>query len=260
VTGAVDRVKSIVPVVAVGAAFLLAWEWLVKARDIQPFLLPAPSLIWEQFRAQWSGIWDSTVYTGTNALFGLVIGSVLGVLFALVANRFRIFNDMVTPLAAAINAMPIIALAPMFNNIFSTTSDVPRRLVVTIIVFFPVFVNVLKGLRQVEGTHLELMRSYAASDADVLRRVRVPNALPFLFTGLRLAASLAVISAVVAEYFGGLQKGLGSRITSAASNSAYGRAWAYVLAACALGLVFYVAAIVSERVAMPWRAKRGAAA
>lgn len=254
------RVRTVIPVITVGVVFLAAWEWVVNARDIQPYLLPAPSLIWEQFRAQWNGIWESTLYTGTNALVGLVVGTVLGVVMALVASRFRFFDEMVAPLAAAINAMPIIALAPMFNNIFSTTSDIPRRLVVTIIVFFPVFVNVLKGLRQVEGTHLELMRSYAATNGQVLRRVRVPNALPFLFTGLRLAASLAVISAVVAEYFGGIQRGLGSRITSAAANSAYGRAWAYVLAACALGLTFYVAALVAERVAMPWRAKRQAAA
>jgi NitT/TauT family transport system permease protein len=100
------------------------------------------------------------------------------------------------------------------------------------------------------------MRSYAASDGPVLRYVRLPKALAFLFTGLRLAASLAVIAAVVAEYFGGLQNGLGSRITSAAANSAYGRAWAYVTAACVLGLVFYVAALVLERVAMPWHASR----
>jgi NitT/TauT family transport system permease protein len=257
VTGA-GRLKSIVLPAVQSAWPSCCVGVFVVARDIKPFLLPAPSLIWEQFRANWSGIWDSTVYTGTNALLGLVIGSVLGVL-ALVANRFRVFNDMVTPLAAAINAMPIIALAPMFNNIFSTTSDVPRRLVVTIIVFFPVFVNVLKGLTPGGGTHLELMRSYAAS-TDVLRRVRVPNALPFLFTGLRLAASLCVIAAVVAEYFGGLQNGLGSRITSAAANSAYGRAWAYVLAVVRPRVAVLRRRHRLERVAMPWRAKRGAAA
>ncbi len=84
---------------------------------------------------------------------------------------------------------------------------------------------------------------------------RLPGALPHLFTGLRLASALAVIAAVVAEYFGGLQTGLGSRITSAASNSAYPRAWAYVTAACLLGLVFYAAALLLERVATPWRAR-----
>jgi NitT/TauT family transport system permease protein len=254
----VPRVGKVLPPVVVGAVLVGGWEIFVKARDIKPYLLPAPSLIWREFRRQFDGIWDATLHTGSNALVGLVIGALLGVVIAMIASRFRVFDDMVTPLAAAINAMPIVALAPMFNNLFGTTSSIPRRLVVTIVVFFPVFANVLKGLTQVEPTHLELMRSYAAPKSEVLRRVRLPNALPFLFTGLKLAASLCVIAAVVAEYFGGLQNGLGSRITSAASNSAYGRAWAYVLASCLLGLVFYLGALLAERAAMPWRARRDA--
>jgi NitT/TauT family transport system permease protein len=251
-----DAFRKVAAPVVVGVLFLAGWELFVKARDIKPYLLPAPSLIWREFRRQWDGIWEAALHTGSNALVGLLIGTLLGVAMAMIASRFRVFNDMTLPLAAAINAMPIVALAPIFNNIFGTTSSIPRRLVVTIVVFFPVFTNVLKGLTQVDPTHLELMRSYAAPKSDVLRRVRLPNALPFLFTGLKLAASLCVISAVVAEYFGGLQNGLGSRITSAASNSAYGRAWAYVLASCLLGLVFYLAAVLAERLAMPWRARR----
>jgi NitT/TauT family transport system permease protein len=251
-----SRAAKLLPPVIVGILLLAGWETFVKARDIKPYLLPAPSLVWREFRRQWDGIWEATLHTGSNALVGLIVGTLLGVGMALIASRFRVFDDMVSPLAAAVNAMPIVALAPMFNNLFGTTSSIPRRLVVTIVVFFPVFANVLKGLTQVEPTQLELMRSYAAPKGEVLRRVRMPNALPFLFTGLKLAASLCVIAAVVAEYFGGLQKGLGSRITSAASNSAYGRAWAYVLASCALGLVFYVAAVLAERIAMPWRARR----
>ena len=85
------------------------------------------------------------------------------------------------------------------------------------------------------------------------RLVRLPGALPFFFTGLRQASSLAVIAAVVSEYFGGLQDGLGSRITSAAANTAYPRAWAFVVGACVLGLLFYVAALIIERLATPWR-------
>jgi NitT/TauT family transport system permease protein len=255
----VNRLRHVAPAVVVGVGALALWQLFVEARDIKPYLLPAPSLIWEELRAQWDGIWDATLHTGTNAFVGLLVGAGLGVGMALVSSRFRALSEMLTPLAAAVNAMPIIALAPMFNNLFSTTSAIPRRLVVTIIVFFPVFMNVLRGLTQVEPTQLELMRSYAARDVQVLRRVRVPNALPFLFTGLKLSASLCVIAAVVAEYFGGLQNGLGSRITSAAANSAYGRAWAYVTAACLLGLVFYLASVALERAAMPWRARRQSA-
>ena len=243
------------PVLA-GVLFLLGWELLVVANDIKPYLLPKPSAIWAQLTRNIDDILTTSARTGTNALVGLVVGAVAGILAALVASRFRVVDSLLVPLAAAVNAMPIIALAPIFNTMFSTTSAVPRRLVVTLVVFFPLFVNALRGLRQVEPIHRELLDSYAAGGWTFARKVRVPGALPFVFTGLRLAASLAVIAAVVAEYFGGLQNGLGTRITSAASNTAYPRAWAYVAAACALGLVFYLAATALERLATPWRTSR----
>jgi NitT/TauT family transport system permease protein len=252
------RIAAILPAVLFGLLFLALWQWFVIARDIKPYLLPKPSDIWHQISVNQSEIVKATRNTGANALVGLICGSAAGVAMAFLASRFRAFSEMVTPLSAAINAMPIIVLAPMFHNIFSTTSSIPRRLVVTIVVFFPIFINTFKGLTQIDPVHDELMRSYAASDWAVLGKVRVPGAIPFFFTGLKLAASLCVIAAVVAEYFGGLQNGLGSRITSAAANSAYGRAWAYVAAACALGLLFYVATLVLQRVAMPWR-RHGAA-
>jgi NitT/TauT family transport system permease protein len=248
-----DRAVRVLTPLVVGVAFLAAWEAFVTVRRIRPYLLPKPSAIWSQLTLNRDDILDAALVTGSNALVGLVAGAVLGILAALVASRFRIVDELLIPLAAAVNAMPIIALAPIFNNMFSTTSTVPRRLIVTVVVFFPVFVNALRGLRQVAPIHRELLDSYAASGWEFARKVRVPNALPFVFTGLRLAASLAVIAAVVAEYFGGVQKGLGTRITSAASNTAYPRAWAYVAAACALGLVFYLAATLLERLAMPWK-------
>lgn len=245
--------RRALPPLVVGVAFLAGWEALVRAYRIRPFLLPRPSAIWTQLVDNLDDILASARVTGTNALVGLVAGAVLGVLAALVASRFRVVDELLVPLAAAVNAMPIIALAPIFNTMFSTTSSVPRRLVVTLVVFFPLFVNALRGLRQVQPIHRELLASYAAGGWAFARTVRVPNALPFVFTGLRLAASLAVIAAIVAEYFGGIQNGLGTRITSAAANTAYPRAWAYVVAAIALGLVFYLAATLLERIATPWR-------
>lgn len=240
---------AVVPPIVVGIAFLLLWEWFVTVRDIKPYLLPKPSAIWDQITANWAGIVDAAKATGANALIGLVCGTLAGIVMAFIASRFRVFREMVTPLAAAINAIPIIALSPMFNNMFSATSDTPRRIVVTIVVFFPIFINVLKGLTQVDPIHTELMRSYAAGEWTILRRVRLPNALPYLFTGLKVASSLCVIAAVVTEYFGGLQNGLGAKITAAAGSTSYDKAWAFVAGACALGLVFYLCAVLIERVA-----------
>lgn len=251
----VDPARVLPPVV-VGIGFLLLWQAFVEARNIQPYVLPKPSAIWEQLRANGSDILGTAKASGANALVGLLAGSVLGIATAILAARSRIADELLTPLAAAVNAMPIIALAPVFNTMFASTSVVPRRLVVTVVVFFPVFVNTIRGLREVDPVHRELLDSYAATGWQFTRTVRLPGALPFVFTGLRLASSLAVIAAVVSEYFGGLQTGLGTRITSAAANTAYPRAWAYVVASCALGLLFYASALLLERVAMPWRAHR----
>jgi NitT/TauT family transport system permease protein len=253
VTGRAARIG--IPI-AVGVLFLAGWQALVVGNDIKPYLLPKPTAIWEQMVHNRGDILTTARVTGTNALVGLLAGAILGILVALVASRFRVVDSMLVPLAAAVNAMPIIALAPIFNTMFSTTSSVPRRLVVALVVFFPLFINALRGLRQVAPIHRELMDSYAAGGWTFARTVRIPGALPFVFTGLRLAAALAVIAAVVAEYFGGLQNGLGTRITSAASNTAYPRAWAYVAAACALGLLFYLVATALERIAMPWHKPR----
>ncbi len=122
---------------------------------------------------------------------------------------------------------------------------------VSLVVFFIVLVNVSTGLRQVDATHTELMRSYAASNWEIMRKLRVPNAVPYLFNALKVAAPLSVIYAYVSEYFGGAQNGLGNRITSNIANSKNAVGWAYVLGACLLGLAFYLISIAMEAVATP---------
>ena len=251
-----SRMSRFAPPVLWAMVCLLAWEGFVKWRNIKRFVLPPPSRIWKELRENRSGIIQVSRNTGTNALIGLIIGVVAGVAVAVVAQRLPSLRGAITPLSAAMNTMPIVALGPIFYNLFGTTSAIPRRAVVAIVVFFPIFLNVVKGLTQIEPTHEELLRSYAASDTDVLRKLRIPNALPFLMTGLKLAASLAVIAAIVVEYFGGLQNGLGSRVTSAMKSSATARGWAYIAGACVLGIGFYTVVSVAERVVMPWQHHR----
>lgn len=238
-------ISTVWPPVLFGLAFLVAWELAVAAFDWQEYFLPAPSVIWQAFVDNSDIVREAAIVSGQNALVGLVVGTVLGVAMSFLLMRFRLLNDMVSPLAVALNAIPIVVLVAIFNNQFATTSEVPRRLMVTLIVYFVVLVNVAKGLRQVDATHLELLHSYAASPFDVLRKARVPNAVPYFFTALRVAAPLAVITAFVAEYFGGPQNGLGSRITATVSGSR-ATMWAYVLAAMLLGLLFYLVSIALE--------------
>lgn len=247
-----DRLKFIWPPLLIAVTFLAAWQLLVVTQDIQPYLLPAPSLIGSNFFTDIDKMWETALYTGTTALLGLMFGTILGIVMALVAQRFVLVNNLITPLAAGLAAVPIIALTPVLNNMFSITSRTPRVLVTMIIVFFPILVNVTRGLIQVQAVQLELMRSMNARPRTVLRVLRIPNAIPFFFTGLKVAAPLSVIAALVAEYFGGPQEGLGSRIASSAANTAYGRAWAYVVAAIITGLVFYLIVVAVERWTTPW--------
>jgi NitT/TauT family transport system permease protein len=249
------RLWTVLPPVVVGLAAVGAWQVTVTAGRIAPYILPAPSEIGTEFVEQRANIWHAALASGANALIGLIGGSVVAIVLALAASRWRPLSEVSLPFAAVVNALPIIALAPVLNNMFETTSSIPRRLVTGIVVFFPVFINTLRGLREVDPIHRELMRSYAASGWTFAVKVRLPGALPYVFTGLRQASSLAVIAAVVAEYFGGLQNGLGSRITSAAAFTAYPRAWAFVAGACLLGLVFYLTTLLVERLAMPYRSR-----
>jgi NitT/TauT family transport system permease protein len=248
-------VRTVLPPIVVGIVALLGWELVVTAGRIAPFILPAPSAIWAELVDQRTNVWNAALASGENALIGLIGGTVAGILAAMVSSRSRALSEVSVPFAAVLNALPIIALAPILNNMFESTSSLPRRLVTGIIVFFPVFINTLRGLREVDPVHRELMTSYAAGAWTFARKVRLPGALPFVFTGLRQASSLAVIAAVVAEYFGGLQDGLGARITSAAAFTAYPRAWAFVVGACVLGLVFYLTTLLLERLTMPWKSR-----
>jgi NitT/TauT family transport system permease protein len=247
--------RTVLPPLLLGVVALVAWQLTVTIGRIAPFILPAPSAIWAELVEQRQNVWQAALASGVNALIGLILGAVAGVLAAMAASRFRPLSEVSIPFAAVLNALPIIALAPILNNMFESTSSIPRRLVAAIIVFFPVFINTLRGLREVDPIHRELMHTYAASGWTFATKVRLPGALPYVFTGLRQASSLAVIAAVVAEYFGGLQDGLGSRITSAASFTAYPRAWAFVVGACLLGLVFYLSTLLLERLAMPYRSR-----
>jgi NitT/TauT family transport system permease protein len=230
-----------------GIAVLLAWQLVVVVAQVPAFLLPAPTAIATQIAAQLPTLVSTTLVTGANSLVGLVAGFVLGVALALLAARSRLVYELSTPVVLAASAVPIVALAPVFTTMFGSTTETPRRLVVTIVVLVPVFVSTVRGLRQVRPVHAELMTALAATPGQFARFVRLPGAVPYIMTGLRVAAPAAVIAAIVAEYFGGLQNGLGSRISSAAANTAYARAWAFVAASIVLGLLFHLAGVLAER-------------
>jgi NitT/TauT family transport system permease protein len=236
----------IAPVV-LGVLVLVVWQVIVVAASVPSFLLPTPTEIAEQFAAQFPVILSTASVTGGNALVGLVAGFLVGLVLAVLAASSRLIAELTTPVVLAASAVPIVALAPVFTTMFGSTTEIPRQLVVTVVVIVPVFIAASRGLRAVAPVHGDLMTSLAATPWQRARFVRLPGAVPFVVTGLRLAAPAAVIASVVAEYFGGLQNGLGSRITSAAANTAYARAWAFVVASIVLGLLFHFGGTLVER-------------
>jgi len=241
------RVSARLAPVVLGVLVLVAWQVIVTAAAVPAFLLPTPTAIAEQFVAQLPVILSTAAVTGGNALVGLIAGFLIGLLLALLAASSRLVSELTTPVVLAASAVPIVALAPVFTTMFGSTTEIPRQLVVTVVVIVPVFIAASRGLRAVAPVHSDLMTSLAATPAQRARFVRLPGAVPFVMTGLRLAAPAAVIASVVAEYFGGLQNGLGSRITSAAANTAYARAWAFVVAAIVWGLLFHIGGTLVER-------------
>ena len=240
-------VRVIAPVV-VGLAMLAVWQVLIGVLGVGPATIPTPAAVAGQYGERLDIITEDALITGLNALVGLLVGTVLGILVAALAAGSRIADGMLVPLVAALAVVPIVALTPIFNTMFGASTQFGRQAIAAIAAFVPVFVNVVRGLRQTRPVHRDLLRATAASGVQTFTKLTLPTALPYLLTGLRLAASLAVISALVAEYFGGPADGLGTAIASYAKSGNSSLAWAYVGAGIAVGLTFFLVTLAIERV------------
>ena len=228
------------------------WEGLTTAFDVETFLLPKPSDIAQAFWEDKSELWDYGLYTFKEAAGGFALGSGLGILAAMLLARFRALGDALMPFAVAASAIPIIAFAPITNNWFGLLNPFSKMAIAAVLCFFPVMVNTLRGLTSVNPQSIELMRSYAASDVTVFRLVRFPNALPFMFTGLKVAAVLSMIGAIVGEYFGGPTNALGVSILNDTQLFNFPRAWAGIALASVFGIAFYGAVALAERLTTSW--------
>ena len=255
--GTRERMAGWLPPLALFVVVLAVWEGASILLGIKSFLLPRPSLIAGQLVSLWPATLSRGVFfTAMEALSGLLVGVTAGTIIGLAAARWVTARETLMPIAIGASTVPIIAFAPIAINWFGPESMLPRTIIVALMVFFPVLVNTMRGLTQVEPAALELLTSYAATDWLTLVKLRVPNALPYWFTALRIATTLSVIGAVVGEFFGGPLYSLGIFITNRTGVSNYPDAWAAIVLACALGIVFYLAVIGLERIVMPWQASR----
>ena len=240
------------PAVAVLVLGIVAWEGLVRGLDVQRFVLPAPSAIAATLRDERDLLWNAGLSTFSEAVGGFAIGCTLAVLAAFVLARWRRLGRALMPLAIAANAVPIIAFAPITNQWFGPLNKTSKMAIAAALVFFPVLVNTLRGLTSVRPSSIELMRSYAAGELETFRRVRLPNSLPYLFAALKVATVLAMIGAVVGEYFLSSQVALGFQIRNSAALFNFELAWAAIVVASVLGIGFYLAVTLVERLTMGW--------
>ena len=251
-------VRDWIPAVVVLVATLVGWELAIDAFDIQRFLLPKPSVIADRFWEERETLWAAGWFTFQEALWGFALGCSAAIAAALLLARFRPLGTALMPYFIAANAVPIIAFAPIAVAWFGIDKG-SKIAISAVLCFFPVLVNTLKGLTSVKPSSIELMRSYAAGNVQIFRRVRIPASLPYLFSSLKVASVLAMIGAIVGEYFGGSLTSLGIQIKSAAALFNFETAWAAILVACILGISFYLAIALVERLAMRWHpSARGA--
>jgi NitT/TauT family transport system permease protein len=254
---AIEALRYYLPTILVAVSVLAIWEAWVVLGNIQQFLLPKPSAIWGELVSELQIGSSSLLLQATGATFreaigGLVIGCGAGILLALVTARWTIISEAAMPFAIAANSVPIVAFAPIMNNWFGITNPGSKMAIVAIIVFFPTMINTVRGLTLIEPRQLELMQSYAASPMKILLSLRIPNALPYIFSALRVASPLSLIGAVVAEFFGGPRAVLGQFITQEASDFNFARAWIAIIMASLTGISFYLAVLLAERLIMPW--------
>ena len=247
-----DRLRRYTPALVLFVGGLALWELVVRVFGIQGFILPSPSAIVEVFATSWSDVWRAGAGTFPGAIGGLLLGSALAFLAGLAAARWVAVREGAMPLAIAANSTPIIVLAPVANAWFGLLSPWGTIVVVAVLVFFPIMINLVRGLTSATAAQHELFQSYASPKRVELFKLMVPASLPYLFTAFKVAAPLSIIGAIVKEYFGGPQERLGQYITLKASLFQFEEAWAAIVLAAAFGTALYALIVLVERAVMPW--------
>ncbi|MEM8742417.1 MAG: ABC transporter permease [Pseudomonadota bacterium] len=222
-----------------GLTLLVLWEAVVRGFAISPIILPAPSQVAATFAASTDTLWiDFTQTVLKGALRGFLIGALAAFAVAILIDRSAFLTRGLLPIGNFVAALPIVGIAPILVNWFGFDWH-SKAAVVVVMVFFPILVNTVQGLREANALQRDLMRTYAAGYGQTLLKLRLPAAMPFIFNGLKIATTLALIGAIVAEYFGSPTRGMGFRISTGVGNLAIDLVWAEIAVAALAGTCFY---------------------
>jgi ABC-type nitrate/sulfonate/bicarbonate transport system permease component len=232
------------------ALFVLAWQGVATLDSVDDLTLASPVETWDALRADWSLLVDNAAVTLVEVLLGLGIAVAAGAAFAVAMHLIRPLRDAAYPLLVASQAIPVVVLAPIFVLAFDYGMG-PKLAIVALICFFPITVNLLDGLRSTPPELLKLMRSMGASRLRALRSVELPAALPYLFSGLKVAATVSVIGAVFGEW-AGADKGLGRLVLLGNNQLQTPRVYAGIVLLTLMAVALFALVALAERVACPW--------
>ncbi len=222
-----------------GLAVLVMWEGLVRGLGVSPVILPPPSTVAARFMAETGTLWEDFVQTVLKgALSGYLIGATAAFLTAVAIDRSGFLTRGLLPIGNFVAALPIVGIAPILVSWFGFDWQ-SKAAVVVVMVFFPILVNTVQGLAEASAMQKDLMRTYAAGYFQTLMKLRLPAAMPFIFNGLKIATTLALIGAIVAEYFGSPTRGMGFRISTGVGSLSIDLVWAEIVVAACTGSVAY---------------------
>jgi NitT/TauT family transport system permease protein len=235
-----------------GAVVFYLWEVLVRGFGVPSVIMPSPSAVAARFASSLPILGQDFVQTFIRGvLIGYVIGCGAGLLVAIVAQRFAFLRRGLLPLGNFLSALPLVGVAPIMVMWFGF--DWPSKAaVVALVTFFPMLVNALAGLSASGHMERDLMRSYGADHRQMLTKLYLPAALPFIFNALKINATLALIGAIVAEFFGTPTQGIGFRISTEAGRMAIDMVWAEIALAAIAGMAFYGLVVLAERATTFW--------
>lgn len=246
------RVTAFVVPALFGLTLIILWQGTVVGFDINPVLLPAPSAIAIRFATSIPILWGDFVQTFMKgALTGYVIGCGAAFLTGVAVDRSPFLRRGLLPVGNFVAALPIIGMAPVLVMWFGFDWQ-SKAAVVVVMVFFPMLVNTVEGLRASDHMQRDLMQTYAASYPQALLKLRLPAALPFVFNGLKICTTLALIGAIVAEFFGSPIRGMGFRISTEVGRLALDMVWAEIAVAALAGSAFYGCIAMIERSLTFW--------
>jgi NitT/TauT family transport system permease protein len=235
---ATTPVRIAVPVLF-GITILGLWDGTVRGLGISPVILRAPSTVAQTCAASTEILWVDFVQTVIKgALRGFIIGAVAAILCAIAIDRSAFLTRGLLPIGNFFAALPIVGVAPIMVNWFGFDWQ-SKAAVVVVMVFFPILVNTVQGLQAAGALQRDLMRTYGASYTQTLLKLRLPAAMPFVFNGLKVATTLALIGAIVAEYFGSPTRGMGFRISTGVGSLSIDLVWAEIAVAAMVGTLAY---------------------